>query len=177
MGRRELAGELFGEADDPLGALRWSLVRAGVIAVLLLRAGTAALDAGVVDAGVETLRRAVQEAGRAGDPATQAEVQRALGSALIHAIRGSDGEGAVVLHRALLAARAADRPALAADILPELAFADARHRRQALAARPPAISPPRCPPHFDRLAICASIGLAGGGMSAICMRSAITAVS
>ena len=25
VGRRELAGELFGEADDPLGALRWSL--------------------------------------------------------------------------------------------------------------------------------------------------------
>ena len=72
-----------------------------MIAVSLLRAGTAALDAGAVDAGVETLRRAVQEAGRADDPATQAEVQRALGSALIHAIRGSDGEGAVMLHRAL----------------------------------------------------------------------------
>ena len=25
VGRRALAGELFGEADDPLGALRWSL--------------------------------------------------------------------------------------------------------------------------------------------------------
>jgi DNA-binding SARP family transcriptional activator len=99
-------------------------LRAGVIAASLLRAGTAALDAGAVDAGVETLRRAVQEAGRAGDPATQAEVQRALGSALIHAVRGSDGEGAVVLHRALLAARAAGRPALVADILRELAFAD-----------------------------------------------------
>ena len=97
-------------ARDPELAPRPRL-RAGVIAVSLLRAGTAALDAGAVDAGVETLRRAVQEAGRAGDPATQAEVQRALGSALIHALRGSDGEGAVVLHRALLAARTADRPA------------------------------------------------------------------
>jgi DNA-binding SARP family transcriptional activator len=25
VGRRELAGQLFGEADDPLGALRWCL--------------------------------------------------------------------------------------------------------------------------------------------------------
>ena len=31
--------------------------------------------------------------------------------------------------------------------------------------------------HSDRLAICASIGLAGRGMSAISMRSAITAAS
>lgn len=110
-------------------------LRAGVIAVSLLRAGTAALDAGAVDAGVETLRRAVQEAGRAGDPGTQAEVQRALGTALIHAVRGSDGEGTVVLHRALLAARAAGRPALAADILRELAFADVQAGRHASADR------------------------------------------
>jgi DNA-binding SARP family transcriptional activator len=110
-------------------------LRAGVIAVSLLRAGTAALDAGAVDAGVETLRRAAVEAGRAGDPATQAEVQRALGSALIHAVRGSDGEGTVVLHGALLAARAAGRQALAADILRELAFADVQAGRHASADR------------------------------------------
>ena len=121
-------------ARDPELAPRPRL-RAGVIAVSLLRAGTAALDAGAVDAGVETLRRAVQEARRASDPATQAEVQRALGSALIHAVRGSDGEGAVVLHRALLAARAADRPALAADILRELAFADVQAGLHASADR------------------------------------------
>ena len=53
-------------ARDPELAPRPRL-RAGVIAVSLLRAGTAALDAGAVDAGVETLRRAVQEAGRAGE--------------------------------------------------------------------------------------------------------------
>jgi hypothetical protein len=53
-------------------------------------------------------------------------VQRALGSTLIHAVRGSDGESVLVLHRALPGARAADRSALAADILRELAFADVR---------------------------------------------------
>ena len=76
----------------------------------LLRAGTAALDAGAADAGVETLRRAAEEAGRAADPLMQADVLRALGSALVHAVRGSDGEGAVVLHRAL-AGRPHRRPA------------------------------------------------------------------
>src|SRR3984957_19228483 len=67
-------------------------LRAGVIAVSLLRAGTAALDAGAVDAGVETLRRAVQEAARAGDPATQAEVERALGRAPTLSVAGSTGK-------------------------------------------------------------------------------------
>ncbi len=110
-------------------------LRAGVVAASLLRAGAAALDAGAVDAGVETLRRAAAEAGRAADPGIQAEVQRALGSALVHAVRGSDGEGAVVLHHALLAARSADRPALVADILRELAFVDVQAGRHASADR------------------------------------------
>jgi tetratricopeptide (TPR) repeat protein len=104
-----------------------------VVAASLLRAGAAALDAGAVDAGVETLRRAAAEAGRAADPAIQPEVLRALGGALVHAVRGSDGEGAVVLHRALLAARSAGRPALVADILRELAFVDVQAGRHASA--------------------------------------------
>lgn len=108
-------------------------LQAGVVAASLLRPGTAALDAGAADAGVETLRRAVQEASRAGDLTLQAEVQRALGSALVHAVRGSDGEAAVVLHRALLTARAADRPAMVADILRELAFVDVQAGRHASA--------------------------------------------
>src|ERR1022692_3111610 len=97
--------------------------------------GTAALDAGAVDAGVETLRRAAQEAERAADPATQADVLRALGGALVHAVRGSDGEGAIVLHRALLAARTAGSPAMVGDILRELAFVDVQAGRHASADR------------------------------------------
>jgi DNA-binding SARP family transcriptional activator len=110
-------------------------MRARVVAASLLQAGTAALDAGAVDAGIETLRRAAAEAVQAGDPVIQAEVQRALGSALVHAVRGSDGEGAVVLHRALLAARTADQPALVADVLRELAFVDVQAGRHASADR------------------------------------------
>jgi len=121
-------------ARDPGRAPRPPM-RAGVVAASLLRAGTAALDAGAVDAGVETLRRAAAEAGRAADPAIEAEVLRALGGALVHAVRGSDGEGAVLLHRALLAARTADRPALAADILRELAFVDVQAGRHTSADR------------------------------------------
>jgi tetratricopeptide (TPR) repeat protein len=110
-------------------------VRAGVVAASLLRAGTAALDAGAVDAGVETLRRAADEAERAADAALQAEVLRELGTALVHAVRGFDGEGAIVLHRALSAARSAGRTAAAADILRELAFVDVQAGRHASAAR------------------------------------------
>lgn len=99
-------------------------VRSGVVAVALLQAGQAALDAGAADGGVETLRRAAADAERARDPALLADVLHALGSALVHSVRGFDGEGAVVLHRGLRAARAAGRAALAADILRELAFVD-----------------------------------------------------
>jgi len=110
-------------------------VRAGVVARSLLRAGTAALDAGSPDAGVETLRRAADEAGRSADSLLHADVLRALGSALVHSVRGFDGEGAVVLHRAIAAARAASSQHLAADILRELAFVDLQAGRHASAAR------------------------------------------
>jgi DNA-binding SARP family transcriptional activator len=110
-------------------------LRASVVASSLLRAGSAALDAGSADAGVETLRRAAEEAERSGDGLLQAEVLRTLGSALVHAVRGFDGEGAVVLHRALQLARTNSSGQLAADILRELAFADVQAGRHALAAR------------------------------------------
>jgi len=110
-------------------------LRASVVASSLLRAGTAALDAGSADAGVETLRRAADAAERAGDPLLQADVLRALGSALVHSVRGFDGEGAVVLHRAMAAARTADSESLTADILRELAFVDLQAGRHATAAR------------------------------------------
>ena len=101
----------------------------------LLRAGKAALDAGSADAGVETLRRAAEEAERARDPLVLADVLAALGSALVHAVRGFDGEGAVVLNRALAAARSTDSQPLTAEILRELAFVDVQAGRHVSAAR------------------------------------------
>ena len=112
-----------------------SRLRASVVARSLLRAGTAALDAGSADAGVETLRRAADEAAKAGDPQLRAETLRALGSALVHSLRGFDGEGAVVLHRAIALARTADSQSLAGDILRELAFVDLQAGRHASATR------------------------------------------
>jgi DNA-binding SARP family transcriptional activator len=66
-----------------------------------LEAGQAAIKAGAVDAGLQCLRRAVVDARDAGDPALQTDVLVALGSALIHAVRGHDEEAAAALHEAL----------------------------------------------------------------------------
>lgn len=75
-----------------------------------LEAGRAAIMAGAVDAGLQCLRRAVAEAARCRDVALQGRAMTALGGALVHAVRGRDEEGAVVLQEAiLLAARAGDR--------------------------------------------------------------------
>jgi DNA-binding SARP family transcriptional activator len=110
-------------------------LRASVVAGALLRSGAAALDAGSADAGIETLRRAAEESERAGDGPLHADVLRTLGSALVHAVRGFDGEGAVVLHRALAVASAAGSQSLTADILRELAFVDLQAGRHASATR------------------------------------------
>ncbi|BCB78788.1 hypothetical protein Pflav_051980 [Phytohabitans flavus] len=75
-----------------------------------MEAGRAAIAAGAVDAGLQCLRRAVTEASRAGDGAVQGRALCALGGALVHAVRGRDNEGAVVLEEAIhLAGRAGDR--------------------------------------------------------------------
>jgi DNA-binding SARP family transcriptional activator len=121
-------------ARPPAAPLATGL-RAGVVAGSLLRAGTAALDAGSVDAGIEALRRAAEEAERATDRLLYADVLRTLGSALVHAVRGFDGEGAVVLHRALADAKAAGSTSLVAEILRELAFVDVQAGRHASATR------------------------------------------
>jgi tetratricopeptide (TPR) repeat protein len=122
-------------AARPPAAAPAAGLRAGVVARSLLRSGSAALDAGSADAGIETLRRAAEEAERARDPVLYADVLRTLGSALVHAVRGFDGEGAVLLHRALAAAKTAGSSSLAADILRELAFVDLQAGRHASAAR------------------------------------------
>ena len=122
-------------AARPATAAATTGLRAAVVAGSLLRAGTAALDAGSADAGIETLRRAAEEAERAKDQFLHADVLRTLGSALVHSVRGFDGEGAVVLHRALAAAKSAGSMSLAAEILRELAFVDVQAGRHTLAGR------------------------------------------
>jgi DNA-binding SARP family transcriptional activator len=98
-----------------------------------LEAGRAAIVAGAVDAGIQSLRRAVVEADRCGDIALRGRARAALGGALIHAMRGRDEEGAVVLHEAIdVATRAGDR-ATAATAHRELGFVEVQAGRRATA--------------------------------------------
>jgi DNA-binding SARP family transcriptional activator len=66
-----------------------------------LETGLAAMDAGAVDAAVAALRRAVAQAHQIDDPALQTKALLALGSALVHGVRGRDGEGAGILLEAI----------------------------------------------------------------------------
>lgn len=67
----------------------------------LLEAGRAAISAGATESGITTLREACAEAARSGDSALRAETLCALGMALVHVVRGWDGEGAASLHQAV----------------------------------------------------------------------------
>lgn len=98
-----------------------------------LEAGRAAIGAGVVDAGVQCLRRAVAEATRLGDAALEGQALAALGGALVHATRGRDEEGALVLTEAIDAAERAGDRATAARAHRELGFIDVQAGRRATA--------------------------------------------
>lgn len=79
--------------------------RPGVVAQL--EAGEAALGAGAVEAGLQCLRRAVADAhDLPDDDELEARALLALGTALVHSVRGHDDEGAAALHRALALAPA-----------------------------------------------------------------------
>ena len=73
--------------------------RAGALAQI--EAGEAAIGAGVLEAGLQCLRRAIVDADATGDPTLRARARVALGGALVHAARGRDAEGAAALHQAL----------------------------------------------------------------------------
>jgi len=98
-----------------------------------LEAGRAAIMAGAADAGVQCLRRAVAEAARCRDAELRCRALAALGSALIHSMRGRDEEGAVVLHEAAqLASRVGDR-ATAVTVYRELGFVEVQAGRRTTA--------------------------------------------
>ena len=79
--------------------------RAGALAQI--EAGEAAIGAGVLEAGLQCLRRAIVDADATGDPALRSRARIALGGALVHAARGRDAEGAAALHQALAIGREA----------------------------------------------------------------------
>jgi tetratricopeptide (TPR) repeat protein len=96
----------------------------------LLDAGKAALGAGAVDAGIETLRSAAGEAEALNEPSLAAEVLLELGTALVHAVRGYDEEGAILLRQAAMLASGAGLPDVSAGALRELGYVEAMAGRR-----------------------------------------------
>ena len=89
-----------------------------------LEAGLGALDAGAADAAMSLLRQAVAEAYEVDDGPLQVQTLMALGSALVHSVRGRDGEGAGVLHEAIAVADRIGTPESAAQAHRELGYVD-----------------------------------------------------
>jgi DNA-binding SARP family transcriptional activator len=132
-----VVGELGARASPRLRAIVREAGRADAPAVsaaaarALLEAGKAALGAGAVEAGIESLRQACAGAEGCGDAYLRARAELALGSALVHAVRAY-GEAPVALHRAVELARRLGVEAIAATAHRELGFVDVqagRHER------------------------------------------------
>jgi DNA-binding SARP family transcriptional activator len=114
---------------DPLPALA-----ADSVTRSLLQAGTAALNVGAVDSGLESLRRAADRAETADDRNLLAEALAELGTALIHSVRGQDDEGVVHLRRSEELARLSqNRPTTCRAVL-EQCYAEALAGRRPDAA-------------------------------------------
>jgi DNA-binding SARP family transcriptional activator len=92
--------------------------------VARLEAGIGALDAGAVDAAISLLRQVVAEAYDLDDGPLQVQSLIALGSALVHSVRGRDGEGAGVLHEAIGVADRIGAPESAAQAHRELGYVE-----------------------------------------------------
>jgi len=90
----------------------------------LLESGAAAVSAGAIKAGLEGLRGAVAGARESRDAALETEALLALGSALVHAARGKDEEGAAALHRSIAVAETTGQRALAASAHRELGYVE-----------------------------------------------------
>lgn len=86
-----------------------------------IEAGDAAIRAGAQDAGLECLRRAMDNADLTDNKLLSVRTRLALGGALVHAARGRDEEGAAALHEALHIGREV-APLLAAGACRELGY-------------------------------------------------------
>jgi tetratricopeptide (TPR) repeat protein len=132
--RRELGTEpsaaVRAAADGAGNGLPRSSPAGRASAAAQLAAGEAAVNAGVVDAGLECLRRAVDESTAAGAVDLRTQSLIALGSALVHGARGRDEEGAAVLHEALADAEAQGDKGAAARACRELGFIDVQAGRR-----------------------------------------------
>jgi DNA-binding SARP family transcriptional activator len=99
-----------------------------------LEAGKAAMAAGAVDAGIECLRRGVEESRFSPDGPLLVAALCELGSSLVHSVRGRDEEGASLLHEVVDRAGGTD-PQMAAKACRELGFIDVQAGRRQRARR------------------------------------------
>ncbi len=90
----------------------------------LVESGEAAVAAGAIEAGLDRLRSAVDGIHGTGDAALEASACLALGTALIHAAKGKDEEGAAALHRSIAAAEMSGERAAAAAAHRELGYVE-----------------------------------------------------
>ena len=104
------------------------------VAESLLEAGIAALSAGAIDAGVDCLRRAAADAQSCGDARLQGQTLIELGSALVHAVRGHDDEGAILLRQSIEFANRCGDASMACTAHRELGYVDTLAGRRPSAA-------------------------------------------
>lgn len=106
-------------ADPPKGVSEAAVIDS------LIKSGAAAVAAGAVDAGLDCLRRAAAKAEKCSDQHLIARTCYELGTSLVHAIRGFDEEGAIMLRRAADAASKNGSSRITAASLRELGYVEA----------------------------------------------------
>ena len=124
--RQELGVEptdaLWSAVSAPLGGDRRVTGSGAVVAQI--EAGQSAVNAGAIDTGLRSLQGAVVAARAVRDAALLARALVALGSALIHGVRGVDQEGLAMLHEAVpLTEQVGDGP-LAVTARREIGYVD-----------------------------------------------------
>jgi DNA-binding SARP family transcriptional activator len=90
----------------------------------IIEAGQAAVGAGAIEAGVQSLRIGVALADASSHDRLRVTSRLALAAALIHSLRGQDEEGVAALHAADEVAMAIDEPGLAAEARAEIGYVD-----------------------------------------------------
>jgi len=109
-------------------------VRPQAVVKSLIDSGLAALSAGAVDAGIDSLRQSVATAERICDRYLTAAATFELGTALVHSIRSYDDEGALYLRQAVKLSEESGAQVIAAKALRELGYVDALAGRRPSAA-------------------------------------------
>ncbi len=131
--RRELGRaptpSLRSAADSPRPA-RMPGASDAVDAASQLEVGKAAVAVGATHSGLGALYQASALAELTTDRSLQARAFLELGSALVHAVRGRDGEGSTVLHRALHLATSIDDRVTAMTACRELGFVEVQAARR-----------------------------------------------